>query len=131
MNDNYKVCLLKPREFLHENKDLEIIKTINFLPKVSSNLEINNRVYHITSLDYQNKLIGVRAITFNDEPEEELHEDDFTCPYCGYEDPDAFELPDEGTNNCGNCGSEIEYERVVEIKYTTIPQKKNEPIVIS
>ena len=34
-----------------------------------------------------------------------------TCPYCGYEDPDAWEVPDgEDTRECPRCGREYAYE---------------------
>lgn len=33
------------------------------------------------------------------------------CPYCGYADPDAWEVPDgSGTHECPVCGREYAYE---------------------
>jgi len=40
------------------------------------------------------------------------------CPYCGYEEPDSWELqPDQGTTECGRCEKEFRYHR--EAVYST------------
>lgn len=34
-----------------------------------------------------------------------------TCPYCGYSDPDAWEVPDgSGTHECPECERTYAYE---------------------
>lgn len=130
MNKVYKICLLKSGEFLQSEGERNVIKEINYVPDVSSNLEINGETYHVVSTYGSAGMIGVRPFKYNEEIEDDLDEDDLTCPYCGYQDFDAFELPDEGETSCGRCGSEMEYERVVEIRYTSTPKKKKEAIKV-
>lgn len=99
---------------LSENET--IITTIKNQPKISDNLKIGNRIYHV----------GVHEINFIDEEDiEENLEDEFTCPYCGYIYNDAFELQDEGNINCPNCSSELEYSRIVTIEYSVTPIKRS------
>jgi transcription elongation factor Elf1 len=45
---------------------------------------------------------------------------DMVCPYCGYEDMDAWEFDsNNGTVECGDCEKEFEYERIIDIRYST------------
>lgn len=124
----YKICLLSPGEFLQIEGKRNIIKEIDYMPSLSSNFEIEGKTYHVVSTYKRESLIGVRPFKYKDEVEENLEEDNLTCPYCGYEDADSFELNDEGETSCGKCGSEMDYERVVEVSYISIPKKKN-PII--
>ena len=52
-----------------------------------------------------------------------FREDEMICPYCGYESRDSFECDNEGIRQCGRCESEFEYERAVEVTYTTTQRK--------
>lgn len=56
-------------------------------------------------------------------------ENEVTCPYCGSEKSDSWELDDEGEFECDCCGSEYSYSREVEVSYWTRPIKKNEDYV--
>ncbi|SFM09746.1 hypothetical protein [Pelosinus propionicus] len=105
--------------------NLKPIGLINTKPKISDNLQINNKIYHVCMLVFEEKYIGVREISFVDEDEvDETVEENFTCPYCQYIDPDAFELEDEGERNCPGCGSEIKYIRRVSVEYVVEPVKR-------
>lgn len=102
-----------------------IIAKIKNQPKISDNLKIGNKIYHVGMLDIQKHHVGVHEINFIDEDEvEETLEDEFTCPYCGYIYSDAFELQDEGNINCPSCGSELEYTRIVTVEYSVTPIKR-------
>lgn len=125
MSKVYKICLLQPREFLQSDGERNVIKEIDYMPDVSSNFEIDGATYHVVSTYERESLIGVRPFQYNVEVEESFEGDNLTCPYCGYEDIDSFELNDEGETPCGRCGSEMEYERVVEVSYISMPKKKN------
>lgn len=51
-----------------------------------------------------------------------------TCPHCGYEDEDSWEV-DFGNSECAevecaNCEKEMSVTRIVDISYTTKPKKK-------
>lgn len=46
--------------------------------------------------------------------------DELTCPYCGEEFTDSWELADEDDEmECYECGKRFTYERVTEISYTS------------
>ena len=54
--------------------------------------------------------------------------DFITCPYCGYEDRDSWEV-DLGNNECTeiecrNCGKEMRVTRNVSVSYTSYKPKK-------
>lgn len=108
---------------LSENET--VITTIKNQPKLSDNLKIGNKIYHVGMLDIQKHHVGVHEIDFIDEDEIlDTLEDEFTCPYCEYIYNDAFELQDEGNINCPRCGSELAYSRIVKVEYSVIPVKK-------
>ena len=112
-----------------EYQAMELIKEVTEEPDLGSLFEINDKFYRGCAKSPKSKVFGIEEITFAEEIEEK-EETDFTCPYCLYEDVDAFELSNEGTGECSNCGSEIEYERVVEVSYRVSPIKRNMPIKI-
>ena len=54
--------------------------------------------------------------------------DFITCPYCGYEDRDSWEV-DFGNSECmeiecSNCGKEMGVTRNVSVSYTSYKPKK-------
>ncbi|CKG63242.1 Uncharacterised protein [Streptococcus pneumoniae] len=112
-----------------KNKEAEVIKVVDCDLAVGVNAMIDGKVYHVCAKYPQNNLIGVREIQLQSTPEDVEYESHLTCPYCGGKNYDAFELSeDNGTINCGKCGSEIEYSREVEVTYSTRPVKRNNPI---
>jgi len=59
------------------------------------------------------------------------HTDEITCPWCGYEDQNSGECPDDDDQNeCGNCGGIFSYEREVTVTYSssrvTAPEQDQE-----
>lgn len=69
-------------------------------------LLINNNYYECCRLNTQNELYVRRLYADSDLPEEEetYNEDCLVCPYCGYENKDSFELPDEDDEYvCPRC----------------------------
>ena len=50
--------------------------------------------------------------------------DEITCPYCGYEMGDSWELDDSGSRECERCDREFIHERHTQITYST---KRKEP----
>lgn len=48
--------------------------------------------------------------------------DEITCPYCGYEMSDSWEMSDtDDEQECYNekCGKLFSYERIVEVTYSS------------
>lgn len=107
-----------------------IIATIKNQSNISDNLKIGDKIYHVGMLDIQKHHVGVHGINFvdNDDVQETLDEE-FTCPYCGYIDQDAFEMEDEGKCKCPHCSSELEYSRIVTIEYNVVPVRRAEIIL--
>jgi DNA-directed RNA polymerase subunit RPC12/RpoP len=124
---NWELYSLDKRHINWEDisKDEIVIATIKNQPKISDNLKIGSKIYHVSILDIQKHHVGVHEINFieGDEVKEAL-EEDFECPYCGYVYYDAFELQDEGEIKCPNCSSELEYTRITTIEYSVEPVKR-------
>jgi DNA-directed RNA polymerase subunit RPC12/RpoP len=63
----------------------------------------------------------------NDEIKKEIVHDSTTnvvCPYCGFEHQDSWEIRDDsGSMNCDDCGKEFEFERTVDITFSTSKSK--------
>lgn len=85
------------------------------------------------------ELTGERGVSYCDEcsnhfqkvyewENEQYKKGYLTCPWCGYEERDSWEIPDEdGDYECPACGNVFEYERVVEITYTSQKRLKDYP----
>ena len=112
------------KHFWDKNYDsMELIKEVAVEPDTDSVMLIDGKTYRWCALSTKNKIVGVEEITLDLEPEDEEY-GDFKCPYCGEIDDDAWERSDDsGTVECDTCGSEIEYERHVEVTYTVMPVK--------
>lgn len=52
---------------------------------------------------------------------EQWHQDEITCPWCGYVETDSWEFDDEYDDEyeCLNCGKPFILEKLVEITYTS------------
>lgn len=46
-----------------------------------------------------------------------------TCPWCGYENVDSWELED-GEYDCGSCEKPFVVERQIEVTYSTFKPKE-------
>ena len=93
-------------------------------------LLINNKYYECCGLNTQNELYIRRLYADSDLPEEEetYNEDCLTCPYCGYENKDSFELPDEDDEYvCPRCGSVLKYNKRITVSYDVEVVNENKP----
>lgn len=93
-------------------------------------LLINNNYYECCRLNTENELYVRWVCCEGDLPEEEetYNEDCLVCPYCGYENKDSFELPDEDDEYvCPRCGSVLKYSRNITISYDVEVVGENEP----
>lgn len=61
------------------------------------------------------KRVDERITTFNGDTD---YTSEVTCPYCGYEESDSWEIS-EGERECGDCGHSYEVERIVTVEYST------------
>lgn len=57
---------------------------------------------------------------------QKTNEDEITCPKCGYvrHGGDSWESPDEGEDDCEECGHRYEWYRNVEVTYSTYSKTK-------
>lgn len=127
-----RIVVLKDREFLEDLKDGELkeIATTDKEINIYDELVIGGKHYIPSQISHSKEMIGVREFDPSNESER-FYESDLTCPYCGYEDIDAFELSeDSGEDVCGRCGAELEYERHIEVTYTTKLLKKPKRVKI-
>ncbi len=59
---------------------------------------------------------------------EQYETDELVCPWCGYKDPDSWELADEdGEYECPNCGHVFEYVSEISHTYTSRKRKQDYP----
>lgn len=48
------------------------------------------------------------------------HTDEMVCPWCGHEQRDSWESPDDdGRTACNRCGEDFDYTRHVTVTYST------------
>jgi len=114
-----KICCV-PKEIMYfDTPTKELIKEY-FLCNASDDVDCSHRI--------KEKLFIVREfkIDVDVEPEEKRFEGNITCPYCGNEVGDSWEMSDSGEEECGECGSKFDYEREVEITYSSYPKERLE-----
>ncbi|WP_411955128.1 hypothetical protein ACKXGF_05030 [Alkalibacillus sp. S2W] len=110
-----------------KQEEMELVKTIDEL-EMNKDLEfggfivIDGKAYRHCMYNREKDLLCVEPVELN-EHGEEIEYDDFTCSYCGSKEHDESELSDEGETECGSCGSELEYERVITVEYNVRPKK--------
>lgn len=131
MNEKYKLRLLADGEEMTDTEHINIIKELDQFPAFSTNLDIEGKIYRVTDFSIEDLTIGVRAIEYKEKVGEVITNDYLTCPYCGFKDLESSELPIEGRKRCDQCGSEIDYIKVTEVKYIAIPYKWNRPIQLT
>ena len=95
--------------------------------RIQEPFKYNGKYYTARGLRPQEGLALVEQFYPNPEPEEMWGENNITCPYCGEENIDSFEMPNsEDEHECSECGSKFSYERVVDVTYTMTPVSKFE-----
>ena len=56
---------------------------------------------------------------------EHEYTDNIVCPYCGYEDKDSWERPDDSDIiSCNNCDKTFSYTRWVDVSYCTYKESE-------
>lgn len=95
-------------------------------------LKVNNMYYRCSALKAEEDSLYVRFVDFQVPQEGDTYTDDYlTCPYCGYEDHDSFELPDEDDEyECPQCGSTLKYHREISVSYDVEVVEGKEPLKV-
>ena len=66
-----------------------------------------------------------------DKVEEAYGERNITCPYCGDENVDSWEMgSDDGEEECQTCGSTFSWQREVSVTYNSQPVRLQEIVEI-
>lgn len=108
----------------HDITEYMPICEIDFTPKIYDVFHVDDEYSVVCRINLKTNSVGVRKIDYDPEREDfETHEHEFTCPYCGYIDFDAFELSDEGETKCGTCGAVLVYERQITTSYSVTGKK--------
>jgi hypothetical protein len=73
----------------------------------------------------QNDHFQETAREAEEETEDLLFEKQITCPKCKLKvfGDDSWEYEDEGDHICDDCGCEFNWQRDIEITYSTYPKK--------
>ncbi len=86
---------------------------------IHSVIKLKNKYYRIGLIDVKNEYCGVRKCKkFDITNEETSFKHLLTCPICGFEDNDSFELSDNDDEYQCACGAVLEIERDYEITYS-------------
>ena len=91
---------------------------------------IQGKLARCCSFDTKNDFLTIEYVNNPIDEDEIFQHDEIKCPYCGIEKSDSWECSDDGSEICDTCGSEYEYERIVDVSYTTTIKKKNEKITV-
>ena len=123
-----KVILFKEYLKTINNKDFKPniiceIKSIDAFP--DGLVDIEDKIARCCSFDTKNDLLTIEYIDNIIDEDEIFQHDEIKCPYCGKQQSDSCEYSDDGTEICDSCGTEYEYERIVDVSYTTTIKKKN------
>jgi hypothetical protein len=89
----------------------------------STPMFINGKFYSVSCRAEDNcEIVELDYFKF-DADEEDLDnfgEDEITCPVCGSKQSDSWEYSCDSDNHiCEDCGSEYEWERVVDVTYSS------------
>lgn len=95
-------------------------------------LKFDNKYYRCSMSDAKNDSLYVRFVDYwiprNDD---DCSDDNLRCPYCGYENKDSFELPDEDDEyECPQCGCKLKYERQIQVSYYSEVVEEKEPVEV-
>lgn len=112
-----------------EVENYPYVGEINIDLAIGEVVKVGEDYFAIGVLNHGNKSAGVRKIDIDFEPKDKDYENNLICPYCGYENTDSWELPDDDEEyECGRCGAIISYERVITVEYNSAPVKPPEVV---
>lgn len=125
----WQIRLYDQTHFWNDDHHLmDLLKKTEQEPPTDSILIIEGKTYSWCAKSPAGKVLAVKEISLKTDPEDECY-GDLKCPFCGSVDNDAWERTlDTDTIECGNCGSEIEYEREFTVTYNVSPVKMNKVV---
>ena len=120
-----------PSETSNESKYTYIGETDQEI-QLGAFVKLNNRYYRCCMLDLSNDSSYVQFVNDYIPRDDDTYTNNYlTCPYCGYEDENSFELPDEDDEyECPQCKSILKYNRQITVSYDVQVVKEKEPIEV-
>lgn len=117
---------------LFEKKDAKYLGETDQKIDVGMLVKFNNRYYDCCMLDIKENSLYVRFLDYWIPRNDDDYSNDYLrCPYCGYENPDSFELSDEDDEYvCPQCGSTLKYHREIKVSYDVEVVEEKEPVEI-
>lgn len=110
-----------------DGKETKPIFEIDETKGIHEVIEKNGSFYSVCCISREENKMAVDRLEKFDTDAEETDESDWTCPYCGYVNDDAFELDDEVENyKCPRCGSTVNSTRIISWTYNVEPVKAND-----
>lgn len=113
-------------------------ENVEYLGESSQEVELerlfsfNGGYYKCCILDKANNSAYMRFVGYSI-PCDQVNdnEDNLRCPFCGYENQNSFELPDEDNEyECPHCGSKLKYHRHIDVHYECELVEIKEPTYI-
>ena len=108
----------------HELKGYPYIGEVDAVISLNDVIKVEDEYYTPGVLELKENRAGVRKVQIDLDPDDKDYKGNLTCPYCGYEDGDSWELEDsDKEHECGRCGAIISFGRVVTVEYNASPVK--------
>lgn len=125
------ICLCKGVEYF--SMEYKEIKEKFFLFESAKDLDMGvpfrykGKLYHIACMMPSDNIAIAHEFSLKDEVDDEYGAGNITCPYCGRENNDSWEVSgDDGEEVCDNCGSTFSWTREVSVTYDSCPIKPGE-----
>lgn len=112
-----------PRKGLEIDAYPFIMETEDRIDSLSCVVEVGGEQFTPSMLSADRSQIGVRRCHIETDPEPQEYTEQIKCPFCGYEESNSWEFDDDGTHECGRCGGEFSWERIVTVEYNSTPGK--------
>lgn len=97
----------------------KMIGEIDAEVEIYSVIKLKDKYYSVCITDIKKTYCGVRICKkFDFDNEDTSLEEMVTCPICGFEDNDSWELSDNDDQYQCSCGAILEIERNVEVTYS-------------
>ena len=78
---------------------------------------VDDKLYSVCVIDFKNDAAFVKKLKLINE--ETMCEDQITCPSCGNQNLDSWEMHDDGKEVCDYCYATFRYQREVIVEYDT------------
>lgn len=115
-----KVYLRNPKWEHDYSEDVELFEVDK--SDIFDVYKFRGEYYSVCMVDFAMNLAVARKVNMSEKGVSREYTSNLTCPYCGYENLDSWEMADSDTESqCGVCGSVFSYDREIEVTYSSHP----------